>query len=411
MMVEKSISELMVGDYVVEIVAQKGSFTLNKPGHVKNQKVIQYFINKGVISLRIDTSKRLQHHTDKVKEKVIIATIAEQPVAAEQNITKDVVKTLPSPPLIAKISQARILFKNAKNIQRDVFYNAEVGRPIDLAPIKDITEKTIEAIFVNPDALACVINIRMKNEYLLEHSVSVSILMAIFAHFLKIDKQIIHQLTIGAFLHDVGKIMIPNKIINKPSKLTEYEYSIMKTHVNHSIDIISKTAGMSKLSLEVATLHHEKLDGFGYPYQVQADDISQYGRMIAICDIFDALTTDRVYKEGYSYIKAFNILMKLAQENHLELILVNQFIKCMGVYPVGSLVELNSHKLAIVESRNHQSPISPKVRSFYHIDHGHYVMTEDIDLSNNDDFIIKGVRAAEFKLDMNKIVEFLLMQG
>ena len=205
--------------------------------------------------------------------------------------------------------------------------------------------------------------------------------------------------------------MIPDKILNKPGKLTAAEFSIMKTHVNHSIDIINKTPNISEISLEVAALHHEKLNGQGYPYQIKADEISLYGRMITICDIFDALTADRVYKEGYPHIKAFNIMLKLAQDQHLDTELVNKFIKCMGVYPVGSLVELNSHKLAIVEGRNQDNPVKPKVRSFYSVEHHHYVMTEDVDLSNDKDFIIKGVRANDFDLDMNKIVEFLLMQG
>ncbi len=133
--------------------------------------------------------------------------------------------------------------------------------------------------------------------------------------------------------------------------------------------------------------------------------------MVAICDIFDALTADRVYKDGYSHIKSFSILRKLAEQQHLDKRLVDIFIKCLGVYPVGSLVELGSKKLAIVEGRNYDDPIRPKVRSFYSVDDHRYVMTQDIDLSKTVDFIVKGVRADEFDLDMNKIVEFLLMQG
>jgi HD-GYP domain-containing protein (c-di-GMP phosphodiesterase class II) len=185
----------------------------------------------------------------------------------------------------------------------------------------------------------------------------------------------------------------------------------MKSHVNHSIKIIESTPGISELSLEVATLHHEKLDGKGYPFNVPKEKITKYGRMIAICDIFDALTANRCYKDGYSHLKSFSILRSLAQKNHLDERLVDLFIKCMGVYPVGSLVELSSNKLAIVESRNDGDPTNPKVRSFYNALDGRYVMAEDIDLSSDEDFIVKGVRADDFDLDMNKIIEFLLMEG
>ena len=313
--------------------------------------------------------------------------------------------------VIIDVYKAKQLFDHSKEIQKKVFDDALNGRQLDVAPIASITDDTIEEIFKNADALACVINIRQKDQYLLEHSVSVSILMTIFAKFLELDRHIVQQLAIGAFLHDVGKIMIPEEVLNKPGRLTEQEFALMKTHVAHSIDVIRATPGISELSLEVAALHHEKLDGMGYPYNIPGDQISKYGRMIAICDIFDALTAHRCYKDGYSHVKAFNILRSLADKNHLDNALVNQFIKCMGVYPVGSLVELNSNRIAIVEQRNTEDPTSPKVRSFYSTAYNRYVMAEDIDLSKDSDFIVKGVRADDFDLDMNKIIEFLLMEG
>ena len=383
---EIDISELHVGQYVVDIIKQENQFTLTQPGHIKNELVIKNMLVKGVQSLLIDTSK-----TKRVRE----------------NSKKKNNKS----PIIMDVYKAKEIFNQSKIIQKKIFSDAQNGKPLDLNPVEEVTDKAIEEIFKNPDALACVINIRNADEYLLEHSVSVSVLITIFAHFLKIEKSIVQQLSVGAFLHDVGKIMVPDKILNKPGKLTEDEFTIMKTHVNHSIDIIERTPEISELSLEVTALHHEKLDGQGYPFNIAGDNISTYGRMISICDIFDALTANRCYKSGYSHIKAFSILRSLAESNHLDQRLVNLFIRCMGVYPVGSLVELNSNKLAIVEQRNIEDPTNPKVRSFYNAKQNNYVMTEDIDLAKNKDFIVKGVRADDFNLDMNKIIEFLLMEG
>ncbi|NQZ21641.1 MAG: HD-GYP domain-containing protein [Colwellia sp.] len=397
MIVEIKISELVKGHFVVDIVKQRGSFNLTNSGHIKSAKVIDNLRSKGVESLLIDSNKTLTFD-DKGH---VISAIEGAPPSKENN----------NSPIILEITKAKKLFNEAKNIQRQVFADAQQGRELNLTPVIEITNKTIDTVFKNADALACVINIRKKNEYLLEHSVSVSVLMTIFARFLKIDKQIIQLLSVGAFLHDVGKINVPDSILNKPSKLTDAEFTVMKSHVNHSIKIISATPGISELSLEVAALHHEKLDGTGYPFNIPKEKITTYGRMIAVCDIFDALTANRCYKDGYSHIKAFSILRSLATKNHLDQRLVDLFIKCMGVYPVGSLVELGSNKLAIVESRNDGDPTNPKVRSFYNAEHGRYVMAEDIDLANNDDFIVKGVRADDFDLDMNKIIEFLLMEG
>jgi HD-GYP domain-containing protein (c-di-GMP phosphodiesterase class II) len=397
MIVEIKISELLKGHFVVDIAKQQGTFNLTSPGHIKNTSVIDNLRSKGVESLLIDDSKTLTFDT------------ADNIIANEKVNTTLVANN--TSPVFLEITKAKKLFNESKNIQRQIFADAQQGRELNLTPVIEITNQTIDTVFKNADALACVINIRKKDEYLLEHSVSVSVLMTIFSRFLKIDKAIIQQLSVGAFLHDVGKINIPDKILNKPGKLTDDEFTVMKSHVNHSIKIIESTPGISELSLEVAALHHEKLDGKGYPFNIPKEKITKYGRMIAICDIFDALTANRCYKDGYSHLKSFSILRSLAQKNHLDSRLVDLFIKCMGVYPVGSLVELSSNKLAIVESRNDGDPTNPKVRSFYNALDGRYVMAEDIDLSSDEDFIVKGVRADDFDLDMNKIIEFLLMEG
>ncbi|WP_448565542.1 HD-GYP domain-containing protein [Thalassotalea ganghwensis] len=388
------INELCPGHFVVNIVNQTGNYKLTKAGHIKNELVVKNLVHKGVLQVQIDTSKTKTFSIGQLDYE-------------SQTFVPDISKTS----AVFEIDKAKAIFNQSKKIQRKVFNDAFSGKPIDIKPVHNVTEQTIDAIFKNPDALACIINLRNKDEYLLEHSVSVSVLMTIFAKYLKIEKSIIQDLAIGAFLHDVGKIMVPEEILNKPGKLTEEEFTVMKTHVNHSIDIIEATEGISPLSLEVARLHHEKLDGSGYPFSVPGKDISTYGRMITICDIFDALTAHRCYKDGYSHMKAFSILKNLADSGHLDTRLVNLFINCMGIFPVGSLVELKSNKLAIVEKRNVDVPTKPKVKVFYSPKHHHYVEAKQIDLAKSNDTIIKGVRADEFDLDMNKIIDFLLTEA
>jgi len=390
MIVEKQLTELNVGHYVTKIAKQKGHFSLSAPGHIKSDKVINHLKNKKVISVFIDESKTIT---------------APVPVKKTNKKVKD------RATIKAEIKAAKAIFNESKNIQKELFAQALSGMPVDLTPVIQVTNKSVDAIYNNPDSLACMINIREKDEYLLEHSVAVAVYITIFAHHLKMSKEIVHHLSVGAFLHDIGKIKIPDSVLNKPGKLTDDEFTIMKTHANHSIDIIKKTPGINKLSLEVTALHHEKLNGEGYPFQIEGKDISQYGRMIAICDIFDALTANRVYKEGFPHNKAFSILRSLAKSNHLDDTLVDQFIQCIGVFPIGSLVQLESKKLAIVEQRNDNAPIKPKVRSFYSVKMGQYLDTQDIDLTDTDDFIVKSVRAEEFDLDMNTIIDMLLMDG
>jgi len=389
MQIEKTLSELIVGHYVIKILKQEASFSLTAAGHIKSHAVINHLKDKGVHSVLIDDNKTLVVTNKKIKPDIDSSSA----INAE------------------KLKQAQAIFNQSKSIQKKLFSDALSGSTLDLSPVVEVTNKSIDAIFNSPDSLACMLNIREKDEYLLEHSVAVSVYMTLFSRYLGLERDIIEQLSVGAFLHDIGKIKVPDEILNKPGKLTDAEFTIMKTHANHSIDIIKATPGISALSLEVAALHHEKINGTGYPFKIAGDDISKYGRMITICDIFDALTATRVYKEGYAHGKAFAILRELAKQNQLDSNLVDHFIKCVGVFPVGSLVQLKSNKLALVKERNEKDPTNPHVHSFYSVKLNQFLNKQEIDLSVSDDCIVKGVRAEEFDLDMTKIVEMLLLEG
>ncbi|NRD74559.1 HD-GYP domain-containing protein [Shewanella sp. VB17] len=389
MIVEQDIANVRVGMYVLDITYPKGQFHLTKATWLESESVIEGLRNKGVQRLLIDMSK--------TKESAIVLA----PII-ENN----------APSFTEQIAKAKLIFDESKNIQKKLFAAAKNGNTLDVKSVSKVTDESIDIIFKNPDALTCVLSIRNKDEYLLEHSVAVSVLITMFAFHMKLDRDIVSQLAIGAFLHDVGKIFVPDSVLNKPGKLTEQEFAIMKSHAAHSITTIKNTPGVSALSLEVAALHHEKLDGKGYPNGIKADGISMYGRMISICDIFDALTSSRCYKTGYSQVKAFSILRALAQDNQLDENLVDSFIQCMGVYPIGALVQLDSDRLAIVESHNVQDPIRPKVKVFYHLKPNHFEMTEYIDLSAmQTEHIVKCVRADDFDLNMEQIIEFLAREG
>lgn len=409
MLIEKDVARLSVGNYVVSIVKQSGSHKLRHKGWINSLHAVEILIEKGVERVLVDTSKHPKGENSTETAREISKDLKTN---SPKGNTPGSNKKSDKSSFADAIGKAKALFDESKKIQRKLLDDVICGRQIELEPIVEITRQTTEIIFESPDALACIINIREKDEYLLEHSTAVSILMSIFSKYMEIDIDTTKQLSVGAFLHDVGKIKIPDNILNKPGKLTEKEFDVMKTHVIHSVDIINKIPDFSKLSLEVAALHHEKLDASGYPLGLAADKISQYGRMITICDIFDALTANRVYKEGMAQVKAFAILKNMADRKMLDVNLVVRFIKCMGVYPVGSLVKLESNQLAVVESRNLDDPIRPKVKAFFNVSQNHFVAARNIDLSDEEqENIERGVRADDFDLDMNKILEFLILEG
>lgn len=390
MLIEQDITDIVVGTYIEKITAQTGSFRLTQAEWVKNEIVLNKLIEFGI--------KRVLVDTEKFDAKMAADALSADTLERKRDFS-------------VKMTQAKALISTSKEIQKRMFQHIEEGMEIDLLSVKTLTSELIETIFSNSDALMCAVNIRNKDEYLLEHSFAVSMLMALFCRYLGINKTDIEELAIGAFLHDIGKIRTPDHILHKPGKLTADEFDIMKLHVNHSIDIIKSIPGISKTSLDVAGLHHEKLNGEGYPFGLAGQKISRYGRMLSICDIYDALTANRCYKDGLTQLKSFSILRSLAQDGQLDLNLVHAFIKCMGVYPVGSLVKLNSNRLAIVEGYNKTDPIRPKVNSFYSLDKLDFENSNQIDLSIVDDGIAESVRADDFNLDMAEIMRFLVSEA
>ncbi|MCR6555815.1 HD-GYP domain-containing protein, partial [Aeromonas sp. CPF2-S1] len=195
-------------------------------------------------------------------------------------------------------------------------------------------------------------------------------------------RSVLKELTLGGLLHDVGKIMTPDEVLNKPGKLTDEELEVMREHVVHSHDILAATAGITPIMLEVAANHHERIDGTGYPRRLKGDQLSLYTRMSGIVDVYDAVTADRVYKQGMQPTQAFRILLK-GVDLHFDADLVTRFIKCMGVYPVGTLVQLSNQRLAIVMQRNEQQPLKPVVKVIYHAGHRHYLEVQWLDLAKN----------------------------
>lgn len=395
MIIEKKLSELVVGHYVIEIKHQQNQLKLTSPSHIKSVGVINNLINKGVESVLIDDEK----------------TITEME-SQKNGDDGSSLQLSPSELTPEKLQVATKIFTESKAIQNKVLSDIKNGSEIELGLVSEGVNKSVDVIFDNPDSLACIVNIRHKDEYLLEHSISVSIYLTMFASYLNIDKATIQEMALGALLHDVGKIMVPDEILHKPGKLTDSEFYIMKTHANHTVDIFEKTRGFSQISYEVAAYHHEKIDGTGYPFKIKGDKLSKYCRMMNICDIFDALTANRCYKEGYSRDKAFGILRSLAKDNnHLDSGLVEHFIKAIGSFPIGSLVQLKSNRIAIVERRNTVDAMKPGVRSFFNCENNEYQDTEEIDLSVSEDFIVKGVKASDLNLDMEEVMEFLFKQG
>jgi putative nucleotidyltransferase with HDIG domain len=280
--------------------------------------------------------------------------------------------------------------------------NVGKNLPIDVSIPEAFTKNIVSSIDCNPNALMCMTKIREKDTYLIEHSLNVAILLANFGKHVGLHEEQIQKLALSGFLHDIGKIKIPDKILHKPGRLNDQEMTIMKQHVYHGIKVLAEM-GISDSIIKTIGQHHERVDGYGYPEGLAGDEITQFGRMIAIVDTYDAITADRCYKVGMSSKKALQILLQETPEKFDEG-LVTQFVQCIGIFPAGSLVKLSNEKIAMVLMQHPVYAIKPVVKVFYSLRGNHYLEPKELDLAapSNMIKIVDAVIAGDFKIDFNK---------
>ncbi|RTR36491.1 HD-GYP domain-containing protein [Shewanella canadensis] len=386
---EIPIAKLKPGMYVVSISSENGSVSVKSEGYVLNASSINQLIQSGISHVVVDPSR--EKKTEKI-DKVL-------PDIGASALDKK--REKPEISLEQEMKAANKLYDNAKSLQQKMIHAITEGKVIDVEGIQESTNAIVDSIFRNQDALSCLSRLRIKDDYLVEHSLNSSILMTIFAKHLDVDRATIEQLALGAFLHDIGKVMIPDEILCKPGKLTLPEYEIIKNHVSLGVNILEDTPHISHMVMSMIKEHHERIDGSGYPLQLSADSISKYGRMIAIVDSYDAMTAERVFKSGVHPITAFKNLIKESPSCYDDA-LVEQFIQCLGVYPVGTLVELNSGKLGLISRLNKKKPLHPYVRVFYNTRLKQAIAMEEVDLSRSKykDQIDRCIKPEEFNINL-----------
>jgi HD-GYP domain-containing protein (c-di-GMP phosphodiesterase class II) len=218
----------------------------------------------------------------------------------------------------------------------------------------------VSSIIRNPDVLLWMSKLREKDRYTSEHSLNVGLLAISFGRHLGLLEEDLNKLGFAAMLHDVGKMHVPEEILNKTSPLDNDEFELMKRHTQFGRDILLAHQNIFHGATDVAFCHHEALDGSGYPRKIKASGISEITRMVTLCDVYDAITSDKVYKKGCSSLEA----LKMLHENKgvkFDERLVTEFISCIGLYPPGSVVELVNGQVGIVISTNYRNRHLPKV--------------------------------------------------
>jgi len=373
---------------------------MQKEGRIPNQAMIDELKRRGIKDVYIDTERGLDEEDAYSSQEVEQQNQSKLNKAATLNMD-----SAGSVSVEEELFKANKLHNKAKDIMSDVLSDIKFGRPLETEGFDDLADGMIDSVMRNHNALACLGRIRQKDNYLMEHSINLAVLMGIFAKAMKIDREIMHQAMVGALLHDIGKIMVPDNILHKPGKLDDNEFARMKQHVVFSRELLKKTPGIHSLTVDVAAQHHERIDGSGYPEGLTGCQICREGKMVAITDVYDAITADRCYHKGLSPTSALKKLLEWSG-THLEEHLVHKFIRSMGIYPVGSLVLMESGRLAVVIEASEKDQTRPIVKIIYNTRMKQYLPIEIIDLSkpNSQDNIKSSVDADKWRI---KTADFL----
>ncbi|MDO6445538.1 HD-GYP domain-containing protein [Colwellia sp. 1_MG-2023] len=386
-----SIEQLKVGMYIKSF-SDSSNLSIKSEGYISCEEQITQLQNARVTTLVIIPEKQQQT--------VNLASVLPNIETINGNKQSANNKALPIS-LDSELKKANHLYKSAKDLQSKILNQIKQEKSLPAEDIQSTTDAMVDSIFRNQDALTCLSRLQTKDKQLTEHSLNVAILMSVFAKHLNIDKRIIQELTLGAFLHDIGIVLIPKEILNKKTVLTEKENNIMKSHVALGIKLLEESPSISYIAIKMVKEHHERIDGSGYPNQLKGDQISKYGRMIAIVNAYDSMTSSRPYKSSVHPINAFKALIAESPDVYDEE-LVEKFIQCLGVYPVGTLVKLNSGKLGLISKLNKKKPLHPFVRVFYNTRMNQAIPIQEINLSESKykDQIDRCIKPEEFNINL-----------
>jgi HD-GYP domain-containing protein (c-di-GMP phosphodiesterase class II) len=276
--------------------------------------------------------------------------------------------------------RASRLLNEASASLNELMLAAHAGRDVDAAQLEPVVGKMIESVRRNPDALVPLARVKQMGSYAADHAVATSGLIIALAQQQGLAAAEVEKLALGTMLKDIGQSALDERLITKPGMLSQAEYSVVKSHVEEGLAVLEATSRLAETSVAVVLEHHERYNGCGYPYRMAGDEISLAGRMAAIVDTYDAMTSDRPYRPAISPAIALRQLFEQGG-SQFDPNLVAAFVRTIGVYPVGTLVLLESGHLAVVAELDHENLLSPVVRVIFHSGRRQYVAPVEVDLA------------------------------
>jgi putative nucleotidyltransferase with HDIG domain len=277
--------------------------------------------------------------------------------------------------------ESQRIHSEAVKVVSDILGDARIGKQVDAEQAAPVVASIADAVLQNDGTLLSLCRIKNRDTYTFQHSVSISALLVTFCHSLgTFNSNQLIEIGLGGLFHDVGKMKIPSEILNKPGRLTDEEFAVMRSHVVEGVNYLQEGKNFSEAALRIVAEHHERFDGTGYPKGLLNDDISEIGQMTSIVDVYDAITSIRVYHSALEPSDALKRIFEWSGK-HFDATLVQKFIKAIGIYPVGSLIRLDSDHLAVVLRQNEKNMLAPLVRIVFDAKTRHRLIPKTVNLA------------------------------